>query len=238
MNERATLEIIAPTVEEAVARGLADLGLPQEAVEVDVLDAGSRGLLGIGGRQVRVRLTVKFPDVPPVPASDPPTAIAPASLSDEDAHALKVVEETTHSMLDKMRISARVSARYGEPEEDGHLPVLVDIHGDDLSILIGRRGQTLQAFQYITNMVVNKQVGHWVQLMVDVEGYRARREQQLRQMARRLADQVVKTGRRQVLEPMPAGERRIVHLELRDHPDVTTQSVGDEPTRKVTIVPK
>jgi spoIIIJ-associated protein len=77
-----------------------------------------------------------------------------------------------------------------------------------------------------------------VQVTIDVEGYRSRRERQLRQMARRMADQAVKTGRRQALEPMPASERRIVHIELRDRPDVTTQSVGEEPARKVTIVPK
>jgi spoIIIJ-associated protein len=81
-------------------------------------------------------------------------------------------------------------------------------------------------------------VAHWAQVIVDVEGYRSRRERQLRQMARRMADQAIKTGRRQVLEPMAASERRIVHLELRDHPNVTTQSIGEEPGRKVTIVPK
>jgi spoIIIJ-associated protein len=92
--------------------------------------------------------------------------------------------------------------------------------------------------QYIVNLIVSKQVEHWVQVVVDVEGYRARRERQLRQMANRMADQAIKTGRRQVLEPMPASERRVVHLELRDHPKVATQSIGEEPARKVTIVPK
>jgi spoIIIJ-associated protein len=85
---------------------------------------------------------------------------------------------------------------------------------------------------------VSKQVERWVQVVVDVQGYRARHERQLRQMAQRMADQAMKAGRRQVLEPMSASDRRIIHLELRDHPSVTTQSVGEEPTRKVTIVPK
>jgi spoIIIJ-associated protein len=92
--------------------------------------------------------------------------------------------------------------------------------------------------QYLVNLMVSKQLERWVQVVIDVEGYRARRERQLRQLARRMADQAVNTGRRQSLEPMPANERRIIHLELRDHPSVTTQSVGEEPVRKVTIVPK
>jgi spoIIIJ-associated protein len=113
--------------------------------------------------------------------------------------------------------------------------VLVDIQGDDLSILIGRRSETLNALQYLASLIVGKEVGHWVSLVIDVQGYRSRRERQLRQLARRMADQAIHTGRRQVLEPMPANERRLIHLELRDHPQVATESIGDEPNRKVTI---
>ena len=102
----------------------------------------------------------------------------------------------------------------------------------DLGVLIGRRAEILNAMQYIVNLIVSKQVEHWVQVIVDVEGYRARRERQLRQMAHRMADQAIKTGRRQVLEPMTASERRVIHLELRDHPNVTTQSIGEEPASK------
>jgi spoIIIJ-associated protein len=137
-----------------------------------------------------------------------------------------------------MYVSAGVSARLGEKNEEGLQPVLVDIHGDDLGILIGRRAEILNAMQYLVNLIVSKQVGHWVQVIIDIEGYRARRERQLRQMARRMADQATRTGRCQVLEPMSAAERRIIHIELRDDPGVTTQSVGEEPGRKITIMPK
>jgi spoIIIJ-associated protein len=116
--------------------------------------------------------------------------------------------------------------------------IQVDISGNDLSILIGRQAETLNALQYITSLIVAKELGQWVTILVDVQGYRARRENQLRKLARRLADQAIKSGRRQVLEPMPANERRYVHLELRDHPDVTTESIGEDPNRKVTIIPK
>ncbi len=239
MNERTTLEIIAPTVEEAVTQGLADLGLSPEAVDVEVLDEGSRGLFGLGGRQVRVCLTIKGAEASeiltsqPTPASEP--IPAPSAEKDE---LLDIAEKTVRELLEKMKIEAHISTRYGEPDEEGRRPACVDLSGDDLSILIGRRAETLNALQYIVNLIVSKQLARWGQVVVDVEGYRTRHEIQLRKMARQMANQAVKAGRRQVLEPMSAGDRRIVHLELRDHPEVTTRSIGEEPVRKVTIVPK
>lgn len=266
MNEKPTLEIIAPTVEEALAQGLAQLGLPAEAVSMEVLDAGSKGLFGLGGRQVRVRLTVKSeeevvapeptppaskPDQKPAPASPPPaqkkksqsqpkeSAPSPASEdSDEPDELLNLAEATVSKLLYHMKLQAQVSAHYEETDRDDRRTIHVDVRGDDLSILIGRRSETLNAFQYVASLMVGKEVQQWVQLVVDVEGYRSRRENQLRRMARRMAEQAVKTGRRQVLEPMSSNERRIIHLELRDHPAVTTESIGEEPYRKVTIIPK
>jgi spoIIIJ-associated protein len=237
MNERTTLEKIAATVEEAVADGLAELGLPADAVDVEVLDSGSRGLFGVGHRQARVRLTIK--PQPTGPETAAPAVETPAAVTDEDARLLDIARQTVTDILDKMKVTAFVDVHYGEKQDDEETrPVLVDIHGDDLTVLIGRRAEILNALQYIVNLIVSKQAERWVQVTIDVEGYRSRRERQLRQMARRMADQAVKTGHRQSLEPMPAGERRIVHIELRDRPDVTTQSVGEEPARKVTIVPK
>jgi spoIIIJ-associated protein len=231
MNERANLEKIAPTVEEAVAEGLAELGLTEESVDVEVLDVGSRGLLGIGGRQARVRLTIKgTPGVEP--ATDHP------SPSAEDDETLSLVRRIVNELLEQMKVLASVDVHYGVPEENGDIPIMVDITGPDLGILIGRRAEILNAIQYLVNLMVSKKMEHWVQVVVDVEGYRTRHERQLRQLAQRMADQVMKTGRRQSLEPMPASDRRIIHLELRDHPSVITQSVGEEPVRKVTIVPK
>jgi spoIIIJ-associated protein len=274
MNEKPTLEIIAPTVEEALAQGLAQLGLPAEAVSMEVLDAGTKGLFGLGGRQVRVRLTIKSDEEiasqeptpsaskppsdqtpgKPAPVSPPPSSevakkgpepkpetSAPNPVSEDEVEVdelLNLAEETVSKLLYHMNLQAQVSAHFEETDREDRRAVHVDVRGDDLSILIGRRSETLNAFQYVASLMVGKQVQQWVQLVVDVEGYRSRRERQLRQMARRMAEQVVKTGRRQVLEPMSANERRIIHLELRDHPAVTTESVGEEPHRKVTIIPK
>jgi spoIIIJ-associated protein len=137
-----------------------------------------------------------------------------------------------------MKVIAQVSAHQGDMDEDGRQPIFVDIRGSDLGILIGRKAEILNALQYIVNLIVSKQMEHWVQVIVDVEGYRDRRERQIRQMASRMADQAIKSGKRQVLEPMNAAERRLVHLELRNYPDVVTHSIGEDPTRKVTISPK
>lgn len=266
MNERTTLEIIAPTVEEALAQGLAQLGLPAHAVSVEVLDSGSKGLFGLGGRQVRVRLTVN-----PPPGSEPvkaareekpkakrePKKAAPASRPDEEATpvsmpkaapkveaapaahdpALDATEAVISKLLFQMGMQAQVSAHYGEARDDRR-PIMVDIRGGDLGVLIGRRGETLEAFQYIASLMVGKETGQFVHLVVDIEGHRDRRERQLRQLARRMAEQVIKSGRKLTLEPMPAAERRIIHMELRDHPAVITQSAGEEPHRKITILPK
>ena len=143
-----------------------------------------------------------------------------------DDNLLFISRQTVAELLEKMKVPAQIEVRYGEPDEEGQRPVMVDVQGDDLGVLIGRRAEILNALQYIVNLIVSKQVEHWVQVVIDVQGYRARHERQLRQMAQRMADQAMKTGRRQALEPMSASDRRIIHLELRDHPSVTTQSGG------------
>jgi spoIIIJ-associated protein len=154
----------------------------------------------------------------------------------EEDRNLQVANTVTSDLLERMKVRARVTSHYAEAEDSSsQRTIIVDIQGDDLSILIGRRSETLNALQYITSLIVGKELGQWVPLLIDVQGYRSRRERQLRQLARRMAEQAVLTGRRQVLEPMPANERRVIHLELRDHPQVATESVGEEPGRKVTI---
>jgi len=260
MTEKTTLEIIAPTVEEAIAQGLAQLGLTADAVSVEVLDAGNKGLFGLGKPQVRVRLTVVPPGgtnaVEPEPAVEPKKAskhvepkvqlaertpdkpVAEPEAQPEHDPLLDHTEAVVSKLLYLLDLQAQVSAHYGTTERDGRRNIHVDIRGKDLSVLIGRRSETLSAFQYIASLIVGKETEQFVQLVVDVEGYRDRREKQLVQMAKRMADQVAKSGRRQTLEPMPSSERRVIHIALRDHPDVKTESTGDEPYRKVMLLPK
>jgi spoIIIJ-associated protein len=278
MNERTTLEIIAPTVEEALSQGLAQLGLPASAVSVEVLDSGNKGLFGLGGRQVRVRLTVNGPEQEPAkpaasvtekpstsrpkrqpqaPRQSAPDAVSAAKPEaktvserpartearmvepEADGHdpVLDKTEATISKLLYLMGLQAQISAHYGEAREDRR-PIMVDIRGSDLGVLIGRRSETLAAFQYIASLMVGKETDQFVHLIVDVEGHRDRRERQLRQLAQRMAEQVIKSGRKLTLEPMTASERRVIHMELRDHPAVTTQSMGEEPHRKITILLK
>ncbi|HTX79209.1 MAG TPA: RNA-binding cell elongation regulator Jag/EloR [Longilinea sp.] len=253
-NKKTTLEIIAPSVEDAISMGLEQLGISREAVDVEVLDSGSRGLFGIGGRQSRVRLTIKGAgESSPKKGTSTAAMTAPAkdvysteegtgertsrtaSLVLDDDHELQVAQAVVEELLEKMKIRARVTTRFETPPEKGERIIYVEIHGDDLSILIGRRSETLNALQYISSLIICKELGQWMPLMIDIQGYRSRRERQIRQLAHRMAEQAIHTGRRQVLEPMPANERRIVHLELRDNEQVTTESVGEEPNRKVTI---
>jgi spoIIIJ-associated protein len=250
MNQetRATLEIIAPSVEEAIEKGLMELGLSREDVDVEILDEGKQGLFGLGGRQSRIRLTLKSADSVPVTAVEEPAAVtAPetsveeSDLTDQEEENIRSIAQATVSeLLEKMHIyKANVSTRISDtPGRDGMPAIIVDINGDDLSILIGKRAETLNALQYITRLIVGKEVGRGINLSVDVEGYRSRRERSLRQLAQRMASQAIKSGRRQTLEPMPANERRFIHIELKDNDQVTTESVGEEPRRKVTIIPK
>ena len=159
-----------------------------------------------------------------------------------DNHDADPVLDTTESIVSKLihhlGMKAQVSAHYDESSTDDRRTIQVDIRGDNLSALIGRHAETLTAFQHIASLMVGKQTQQWVQLVVDVEGYRDRRDKQVRQLALRMVDQVIKTGKKATLEPMTASERRTIHIELRGHPAVTTESTGEEPHRKVVILPK
>ena len=293
MSDRTTLEIIAPTVEEALLQGLSQLGLTADAVSVEVLDSGSKGLFGLGGRQVRVRLTVNPPPGEEIPAPAPkpaakaqakpaPVKRAEAAPKAKEAKPVtkaeakpepkpepkprraekkpaepeavavpvkKVDGEITDTILDAtesivsklifhLGMKAQVSAHFDETSTDDRRTIKVDVRGDNLSALIGRHAETLTAFQHVASLMVGKQTQQWVQLVVDVEGYRDRREKQVLQLAMRMVDQVIKTGRKGSLEPMTASERRAIHIELRGHPAVTTESTGEDPHRKVVILPK
>jgi len=246
-----SVEIIAPTVEEAVARGAEELGVSADRVLVEVIDEGGPGFLGASPRQARVRLTVLGGSGRAEPAREIPGG-ADEDLEEEE-EALPLPEEPTgpldlelqvardavQELVTLMGMKARVFSRWGEAEEaEEPRPILIDVRGEDLSLLIGRRGESLAALQYISRLIVGKELGNYTPVIVDVEGYRARRERQLRQLARRMADQAIEQDRTMTLEPMPPAERRIVHLELRDHPRVYTESVGEGDQRKVTIVPR
>jgi len=246
-EERTKLEVIAPSIEEAIEKGLNDLGLTEDDVDVEVLDEGKKGFLGLSARQARVALVIKNGDaakkapkpVKTAAVKEPKAAEeSEGELPGDEAEEVAIARETINIILEKMKVNAEVKVRLGTGDENRVQPVLIDIEGNDLSFLIGRKAETINSLQYITSLIVDRECGRWVPLQIDVQHYRQRREDELRKLARRIAEQVVGTGRRQVLEPLPPNERRIIHLELRDNPNVETESIGEEPRRKVTVRPK
>ncbi len=275
-----SFKFYAANAEEAINKGLSELNVTRDEIDIDVLDNGSKGIFGIGARQACVRVTVKADslrasiqkeEVKTVEApaeEEKPEEVKPAPKKEKKAAAPKeepilpveepetdqivepsneVVNEETlqiaanvvRDLMEKMRVKATIQSKIGEAADEADSRVImIDILGDDLSFLIGRHSEVLHSLQYITSLIVGREVGHWVPLIIDVQGYRERRERQLRQMANRMADQVIKTGRRISLEPMSATERRIIHLALRDKSEIMTESIGEEPNRKVVIYPK
>ncbi|MFC2015775.1 RNA-binding cell elongation regulator Jag/EloR [Chloroflexota bacterium] len=247
-DERRSVVASGKTVEVAIENGLAMLGVHRYEVDVQVLSEGSRGVLGFGAEDARVELAVKLPAEPepeplpealplpevPMPALEEPVTDGLQSSPEQAGHEILV------ELLRLMGIQASVESRLSpELADEGQPPsTVLNITGADLGILIGRRGETLRALQYLVRLMVSHRMKKWTNLVVDVENYRERRRRALDSLANRVAEQVARTGRAQALEPMPAYERRLVHIALRKNPDVTTQSTGEGERRKVMVVPK
>lgn len=203
-----TIESTGKTVDEAIFNGLDLLGMEIDQVDIEILDEGSRGLFGIGSSRSRVCLTVR-----------------------EEPELGVKAKEFILGVLEKIGLKSTMEVL----EEEGVLKL--KLKGEELGILIGRRGETLDALQYLTGLAVNKG-SEYKRIQLDIENYRSSREETLQRLARRLAGKVAKTGEKVVLEPMNPYERRVMHATLQDHPEVTTASEGEEPNRRVTILPK
>jgi spoIIIJ-associated protein len=203
------IEITAATVEQAIEKAEAQLGLSRDQFEVEVIREGKSGILGVGGKEALIRVT---------------------PLTSPERDVIQVVAKILETLLGLLGVPGKVEVLSDE------IPLALDIKGDDLGILIGRRGQTLASLEYITKLMVAGRLKAWLPLRVDVAGYKKRRHDSLQRLALYLAEQV-KSGRRAItMEPMPADERRIIHLTLADNPDVTTQSIGEGEDRKVVIL--
>ncbi len=264
-KQNESLDVNGKTVDEAIEAGLTQLGLTREQVDITIIKEGKRGVFGIGSEEAQVRLTrrpptpapppppaapavVKPSPRPPAPAReidmDAPEEIAPppqAPVTEADSTQLEAMAVgCLDDLLKHMGIKATVTAHSGaDLVEPGETPSLVlDVTGGDLGILIGRHSETLQALQFMVRVMVSKYAGSWQPVVVDVESYRVRRRQSLRQMAQKMAERAVATRKKVVLEAMPPHERRIIHIALRDHPAVITKSIGSDDNRKVTIIPK
>lgn len=217
-----TREFTAKTVRDAIEQAVQLFGVPREELEVEVLSEGKSGVFGIGAEEARIRVNVpddeEFEDI-----SD-----------DEVVDTTRTIVET---LLGYMDIEAFVDVRETDQSQPAHesSEFTVNITGDDLGLLIGRRGDTLNAFQYMVNLILAKEIGAPVKISVDCEHYKARRAQSLHDLAVRVADRVRSTRQAIALESMPPNERRLIHLTLRDHPIVRTESTGVGDERRVVI---
>jgi spoIIIJ-associated protein len=205
------LEITAKTVEQAIVEAERQLGISRDQFEVVIARKGRAGILGVGGEEAMIR-------------------VKPLVPLEEDV--VKIATEVLETLLKLMGVTGKVQV------VSNNIPVVLNIEGDDLGILIGRRGQTLVALEYVVRLIVAGRLKAWLPLSVDVAEYRKRSRDSLQRLALHLAEQVKSRHRVITLEPMPANERRIIHLTLANHPDVTTHSIGEGENRKVVILLK
>ena len=265
LAEKRELEVRGDTVEKAIDAGLAQLNLGRDDVSIEVLDEGSGGFLGIGSRDAIVRLTVRDDSSVPgqervvqnqapvereaqafEPAvSEPVKTKAVAETSSNETESILSEEEgdtaleIVNTLLEKMQVDADTTLNMSEPDDlTGERRWVIDIEGQDLGVLIGPRGGTLNALQYVARLMTGHKLQQRPYFIIDVEGYRSRREQALARLAERMAKKVVSKGKALNLEPMPPNERRIIHMTLRDHDKVFTQSRGEGNRRQVRILLK
>ena len=202
------IEKTGKTIDEAVELALKDLGASRDEVEIRIINEPRRGFLGFLGAKL---------------------ARVEVSLKDGPAHkAGKLLKSIFKSM--QLQVNMNI-------EEKDH-EILINLEGNELGILIGRRGETLDALQYLVSLAVNKNTETRKKIIIDVEGYRKRREETLQKLALKLADKAKQKGRNVVLEPMTSQERRIIHTVLQGRDDIYTFSEGEEPCRKIVISPK
>ena len=207
-----SLEVSAKTVEEAIDLGLKQLDADRAEVDVVVVTEGRAGILGIGSEPARVRVTPR----------------------EKTPEAISIAQEVLEEMFELMEVDAEVMLRTNSIAGE---ELSIDIMGDDSGLLIGRGGSTLSSLQFMVNFIVSKRLTEWTPVNIDVEGYRQRRYKYLETLAQRLAKRVRSTGKPYTLDPMPANERRVIHMALARNSQVMTESTGAGSERRLSIRP-
>ncbi|MBN2186738.1 MAG: protein jag [Dehalococcoidia bacterium] len=202
------LEITAKTVEQAIEKAEGQLGIGRDQFDVVVVREGKTGILGVGSEEALIQVK---------------------PLTPKEKDVVEVATEVLDTLLRLMGVTGSVEVLSEE------VPIALNIEGDDLSILIGRRGRTLASLEYIVKLIVAGKLKTWLPLSVDIAEYKKRRRESLQRLALHIAEQVKLRRHAITLEPMPPGERRILHLTLADNPDVTTHSIDEGENRKVVI---
>lgn len=240
------LEKSAKTEDEALAAALAELGLERDDVSVEIVERAKSGFLGIGASPAVIRVEYEVPDEPEVKAA-PVTEPAPAKPAEPKESAAEAksaapaepkytegvkaaAESFLRGLLERMGVQAEITI---SDREGGGL--LVELSGPGMGAVIGRRGETLDAIQHLTNYAVNRGSEKRCHISVDAESYRAKREESLVRLAEKMAAKVVKYKRSMALEPMNSYERHVIHTALQNYEGVSTSSTGTEPNRRVVV---
>ena len=228
----------AKSIDEAVELALLELGIARGNADIEIVQAPAKGFLGIGAKDAVVKVTAKVEkteksgkSVHDKQVSKPKKTKTSGGVYNSDSPA-ENAKNFIKDILTAMGIDAEVTA---ELKDD---VVEINLEGENMGVVIGKRGDTLDSLQYLTSLVVNQGSENYIKVSIDTENYRQKREEVLSALANRLASKVVRTGRKFALEPMNPYERRIIHSKLQDNEDVTTFSIGHEPYRKVVIAPK
>ncbi len=235
-KRKISTEKRAKSIDEAIVLALAELNVARENAEIEIIQEPAKGFLGIGGKDAVVKVTA---EVVSETKTDAPKKSAPKAKRQKVSGGVYVSESPAENaknfitdVLNAMGLEVTVTADF-----DGEV-VRVNLDGDNMGVVIGKRGDTLDSIQYLTSLVVNQRSEDYIKVSIDTENYREKREEALVALAKRLANKVGRTGKKFALEPMNPYERRIIHSSLQDNEDVTTFSVGQEPYRKVVIAPK
>ena len=231
-----TLEKSARTEDEAIAAALAELGLDRDDVSVEIVERAKSGFLGIGASPAVIRVSYEAEDEPAAPAAAPkaeataaPAKAAAAAVVDENEDYAEIRRFLT-GLLERMGVTADIEI---SPRENGG--VNVNLSGSGMGAIIGRRGETLDAIQHLTNYVVNRGSEKRLHISVDAECYRSKREESLTRLAEKMAEKAIKYKRSMALEPMNSYERHVIHTALQNYEGVTTNSTGVEPNRRVVV---
>ena len=235
-----TLEKSARTEDEAIALALKELGMDRDDVSVEIVERAKSGFLGIGASPAVIRVSYEVPDevVKPAPKAEKPAAPAAkaapkvekaAAPADEPAEYAQIRQFLT-GLLERMGVTAEMEF---SPRDNGG--VNVSLSGNGMGTIIGRRGETLDAIQHLTNYVVNRGNEKHMHISVDAECYRSKREESLTHLAEKMAEKAIKYKRSMALEPMNSYERHVIHTALQNYPGVTTSSTGVEPNRRVVV---
>ncbi len=256
-----SMEFRGKTTEDAIVKALSELGLERDDISVEIVERGKAGFLGIGAAEAVVRVSYEGPDEEPAPAAEPSGPVVSAAREAEEKKAAPAAEpakkESAPAPVKKTRRAEGAQAEQTEKFLTGlleHMGVQADIEitprkgggldvnlsGSGIGAVIGRRGETLDAIQHLTNYAVNRGSDKRSHINVDAENYRAKREESLVRLAEKMASKAIKYKRSMALEPMNSYERHVIHAALQDYEGVTTSSTGTEPNRRVVVsyVPK